>query len=268
VRPQIIGMIHLKALPGSPGFEGFLSHVIEDAVKSAVILESGGVDAIMMENFFDVPFARARVDSTTVAAMTACAVAVRRSIKIPLGINVLRNDGLSALSVALAAGATFIRVNILSGARITDQGITESSAYDLMRERVRLGATHIKVLADVDVKHSVPFSAMDIGQETEDLIKRSLADGIIVSGSGTGKPVDNTKLARVLEVSGRSPVILGSGVTIDALKNLPKDVSGIIVGTALKSDVNGLLGIDPMKVNNFTKAVIDLWGRPAKNWLS
>lgn len=268
MRPQIIGMIHLKALPGSPQYEGSLSQVIEDAVKSAVILEAGGVDAIMMENFNDVPFARDRVDSTTVAAMTACAVAVRRSIKIPLGINVLRNDGLSALSVALVSGATFIRVNILSGARITDQGITESSAYELMRERHRLGASHIKVLADVDVKHSVPFSEMDVGQETEDLVKRSLADGIIVSGSGTGKPVDSTKLARVMEVIGQTPVMLGSGVTIDGLKNLPKEVSGIIVGTALTSDANGVIGIDSNKVNNFMKAVIDLWGQPAKNWLS
>ncbi len=51
------------------------------------------------------------------------------------GINVLRNDGRAALAVAHAAQADFIRVNVLAGVRVTDQGIVEGIAHELLRDR-------------------------------------------------------------------------------------------------------------------------------------
>src|SRR5690606_13240725 len=113
---------------------------------------------LMLENFGDTPFYPRRVAAHTVAAMTAIAVEVRRQVDLPLGINVLRNDGLSALGIAAASGADFIRVNVLSGARVTDQGIVQGIAHDLLRERRWLGAESVKILADVNVKHSAPLA--------------------------------------------------------------------------------------------------------------
>ena len=52
----IIGMVHLKALPGSPNFAGDLSDVERIAIADASTLLAGGVDAILVENFGDVPF--------------------------------------------------------------------------------------------------------------------------------------------------------------------------------------------------------------------
>ena len=125
-RPFVVGMIHLDALPGAPRFGGDLGQVLENARRDAQALLAGGLDAIMLENYHDTPFFPRQVPSITVATMTRCALAVREVIgALPLGVNVLRNDGTSALSIAEAVGADFIRVNVLTGAAVTDQGLIE-----------------------------------------------------------------------------------------------------------------------------------------------
>ena len=55
----------------------------------------------------------------------AISAAIREVSKLPLGINVLRNDAFSALAIAAVTGADFIRVNVLSGVTATDQGLIE-----------------------------------------------------------------------------------------------------------------------------------------------
>lgn len=251
----VIGMLHLPPLPGSPlyagGFEASMRQVLDDA-KS---LSEGGVDALMMENFGDVPFFPGRVSSDVVALMTAVAVEVRRVSSLPLGINVLRNDGMSALSVALASGASFIRVNVLSGARVTDQGVIQGISHDLMRQRTGLGASHIKVLADVDVKHSAPLAPRPIEDEVEDTVKRGLADAVIVSGAGTGKSVDQAKLERVAKSSCGVPVILGSGVTEHNITQLKNVAWGFIVGTSLKIDGDVRKPVDLARVKRLMKLI-------------
>jgi membrane complex biogenesis BtpA family protein len=138
-RKVVIGMIHLLPLPGSPRYVADVKAAREAALRDAGALRDGGVHGLMIENFGDVPFYPARVPAYVVAHMTAIAAEVRSRVALPLGINVLRNDGLSALAVAQACGAEFIRVNVLCGARVADQGILQGIAHDLLRERSLLG---------------------------------------------------------------------------------------------------------------------------------
>src|SRR5438045_3005140 len=164
-------MLHLPALPGSPQYRGELSKIRETLVRDAAALAEGGVHGLMMENFGDVPFYPKRVPAYVVAHMTALAAEVRRANpRLPLGINVLRNDGRGALAVAQAVGATFIRVNVLCGARVADQGLIQGIAHDLLRERALLHAQNVKIFADVDVKHSAPLAARPLNDEVDDLI--------------------------------------------------------------------------------------------------
>src|SRR5213082_1432555 len=114
----VIGMLHLAPLPGSPLHRGNIAPIRESLLRDAEALATGGVHGLMMENFGDVPFYPGRVPAHIVACMTALAGDVRNKVKLPLGINVLRNDGRSALAVAHAVGASFIRVNVLCGARV------------------------------------------------------------------------------------------------------------------------------------------------------
>ena len=236
-RKVVIGMIHLPPLPGSPRYGGIVRPARESALRDAAALAEGGVDGLMIENFGDVPFYPGRVPAYAVAHMTAIAADVRaRFASLPLGINVLRNDGLSALAVAHAIGAEFIRVNVLCGARVADQGLLQGIAHDLLRERTLLAAHDVKVLADVDVKHSAPLAPRELADEVDDTVERGLADGVIVSGAGTGKTTAPEKVQAVKSHAGDTPVFVGSGITADTVARYAPFADGFIVGTAFKRD--------------------------------
>jgi membrane complex biogenesis BtpA family protein len=251
----VIGMVHAPALPGSPRHDDRADEagrqLIERVLADAEALVQGGVHALMLENFGDVPFYPQRVPASTVAWMTRLACEIRTRYRVPLGINVLRNDGCSALAVAHAAGADFIRVNVLCGARIADQGILQGIAHDLLRERARLGAEHIAICADIDVKHSSPLGQQDVMQELADVIGRGLADAVIVSGSGTGIPLDREQLGRVRQHAGDVPVLAGSGVTLENVAGLVPDADGFIVGSWFKQEGQVERPVDEDRVRKF-----------------
>jgi membrane complex biogenesis BtpA family protein len=253
----VIGMLHLPALPGSPGFGGDLAAIRDGLLNDAHLLVAGGVHSLMMENFGDVPFYPGRVPVSVATHMTALATEVRRRFpSVPLGINVLRNDGRTALAVAHASGADFIRVNVLCGARVADQGLLQGIAHDLLRDRMELRANHIRIFADVDVKHSAPLAPRPIADEVEDTIHRGLADALVVSGAGTGKPTDLGKVKAVKAAAGKTPVYIGSGITAETIGNYLPHVDGFIVGTAFKHDGVASAAVDPERVAAFMRRVI------------
>jgi uncharacterized protein len=233
----IVGMLHLRPLPGSPLYDGRMERVAERLLRDAEALAEGGVHGLMMENFGDVPFHRERVPADVVARMTALACEVRRRVDLPLGINVLRNDGRSALAIAHACGAVFIRVNVLCGARVADQGLIQGMAHDLLRDRAVLGAGAVRILADIDVKHSAGLAPRELSDEVDDTIARGLADAVIVSGAGTGKGTDPQHVRAVhAAAAGRAPVFVGSGVSNRTIGQFLAHADGFIVGTATKRD--------------------------------
>ncbi len=251
----VIGTLHLRPLPGSPRYDGSPAAVRDAMQRDADALVSGGVHGLMMENFGDVPFYPGRVPGYVVAHMAALAHDLRSSFEVPVGINVLRNDGCAALAVAHASGARFIRVNVLCGARVTDQGITQGIAHELLRLRAQLGAEQVKILADVDVKHSAPLAARSLEDEVEDTIQRGLADALIVSGAGTGKQTDAAQLSAVKAAAGTTPVFVGSGVSVQTLDALLEQADGFIVGTSLKRDGIAANPVDSQRVRELMRRV-------------
>lgn len=234
---MLVGVIHLPPLPGSPRSSLSAGECAKAAAEDARALASARYEAIIVENFGDVPFFSGRVPPITAAAMTRCALAVRAAAPdLPLGINVLRNDADAALSIALATDATFIRVNVHTGARVTDQGVVEGRAAETLRLRRALGAERIAIWADVDVKHSSSLGApRPVVQEVEDLTKRGMADIVLVTGEGTGKSVDASKLAAVKSAAAATRVLVASGATIATLPEIARHADGVVVGTALRA---------------------------------
>jgi membrane complex biogenesis BtpA family protein len=236
-RARLVGVIHLSPLLGSPRAVATCAEVVRAAVEDARILARTGFDLAILENFGDAPFHAGRVSPVTVSAMTACAVAVRDALPdLAIGINVLRNDAEAALSIAAVVGAACIRVNVHTGARVTDQGIVQGLAAETLRLRRALGAERVGVWADVDVKHSAPLAARDVAHEAEDLVHRGLADVILVTGEGTGRAVDAQKLRRVREAVPGTPLLVASGATIESLPALAASCDGVVVGSALRAD--------------------------------
>ena len=234
----VIGMLHVPPLPGSTGCVSPLDSmqsICRYVLRDAATLVDGGVHGLMLENFGDVPFYPDRVPPATIAQMTALATVIREEYPdVPLGINVLRNDALAALAVAHAVGAHFIRVNVLCGARLTDQGLIASRAHELLREHSRLGATGIQIWADVDVKHSAPVAPLPLAREIDDTFSRGLADAVILTGSATGAGIDEQYLREASAAAGARPLIAGSGVTPATLGQLVPHVQGLVVGSALQ----------------------------------
>lgn len=228
----VFGMVHLKPLPGAPLFGGSMDEVIAAAVADARAIVAGGCDGIMVENFGDRPFAKDRVGPETVAAMTRVLTILAAESRVPLGVNVLRNDAAAALAIAAATGAAFIRVNVHIGAMLTDQGLIEGRAAGTMRTRERLAAA-VAVFADHLVKHAVPLAAVDPGQSAKDLRLRGLADAVIISGTGTGAAPDVERLKVLRDVLPDAPLLLGSGLTAANASEFG-EADGAIVGTAIK----------------------------------
>jgi len=250
----LLGVVHLKALPGSPGWRGDLDAVIEHAIADARAYERGGAHGLFIENFCDAPFTKGDVPPETVAAMAVAGRAVAEAVKIPTGFNVLRNDACSALALCAACNGSFIRVNVLTGAMLTDQGMIEGNAYEVMRCRAQL-CPGVQVFADVHVKHAVPLGDWSLEDAARDTLERGLADALIVSGQGTGLPTDPGDVERVRRVLPSAKILLGSGVNLKNISTYLPLADGFIVGTSLK--IGGKLSnpVDPKRVAALARAL-------------
>ncbi len=237
IRRPLIGVVHLLPLPGSPGYRGRMRDVLDRALTDAGAYLRAGFDGLIVENYGDTPFWRGPVPPETVAALTRAAAEVRGLGAFALGINVLRSDGASAMAIAAATEAEFIRVNVLSGAMVTDQGIIEGCAAEVMRLRAQICAgadagagasadagagtsaetgaeagagagpapgtgagplaAKTEVWADLLVKHAAPLVETDPAVAASDLIERAHADALILTGAQTGRPAQAAQLETV-----------------------------------------------------------------------
>lgn len=251
----VIGMLHAPPLPGSARFNS-TREIEPQVLRDAAALVEGGVHGLMLENFGDSPFYPRRVPAITIAHLTRLAVAVRREYKLPLGINVLRNDALSGLAIAHAAGAQFIRVNVLCGARVTDQGIIQGMAHKLLRRRAALGASHIRIIADASVKHSAPLGpARPLEADVEDLVLRGGADAVVVTGSGTGKSTATEDVARARAAARGRPVLVGSGVSSATIREYCAHANGFIIGSSFKKGQDPREPVDVQRVRELMNAL-------------
>ncbi len=270
--PEFCAVLHLRPLPGS--FRAArvaritridsrrqLELAVKQAVSEAKTLEKAGFDSLMIENFGDTPFSKDRVAPETVASMTVIAHAVRDAVKIPIGINVLRNDAVSALAIASVVGAQFIRVNVLSGVAATDQGWIEGRAPEVLAARERLDPS-IPILGDVWVKHARQFSSDSLTQAIEETAYRAGADAVILTGATTGRLASSERLSEAVRTcsSLEIPLYLGSGVSAETLAELPDGgISGVIVGSDLREGGVAGASLDSRRISRWMRAARSKW---------
>ncbi len=245
----IIPTIHLPALPGAPLYNGDLDTIYQQAYNEALIFQKHGANALIIENFNDCPFYPNNVPAETIAAMAAISREIRNAITIPLGINVLRNDAIAAMAIAASVDAEFIRVNIHTGAMLTDQGIIQGLAYKTLRLKQSLKSQAL-IFADVAVKHASSLTDRDITLDVDDLCVRGLADAIIVSGNLTGKPADIENLTYVKNHT-TCPVLIGSGITLENINDYKPLADGFIVGSYFKFEGQAKNHVDEKRVKQF-----------------
>ncbi|MEZ0394119.1 MAG: BtpA/SgcQ family protein [Desulfurococcaceae archaeon] len=254
----IIGMVHLLPLPGAPAYEGWsMDVVVEHAVREARTLEEHGVDGVIVENMWDLPYfsGASRIPPEEIAAHAVAAREVVKSVSVPVGITVIHNGGRVALGIAKAAGAKFIRVCLYTGAAVWDTGeFDHGNAAELMRLRKALYAEDIKFFADVVKKHSVMFPGIDYRTHAT-WADFYMADALIVTGRMTGEAPSPEDVKLVKEIVGDTPVLIGSGLTPENAEKLLRYADGAIVGTYFK--VNGMTQnpLDPERIDRLMAVV-------------
>lgn len=251
----LYGVIHLAPLPGAPESQLSLDRIEERALADARAYAGAGFTGLVLENFGDTPFLAGPVGPETVAAMARIARVLRlEQPDLALGVNVLRNDGEAALAVAAAAGADFIRVNVLSGVSHTDQGTITGRASSILSLRRRLDSA-VRIFADVDVKHAVMAAHTDPLHQAEDLVERAGADALIVSGRATGAAPDAALADRLVARFPALPVLIGSGLNPANAGALLAGAAGAIVGTAAKLGGITRNPVDPTAAKALAEAI-------------
>jgi len=158
------------------------------------------------------------------------------------------------LGIAAACRAEMVRVNVHSGARVTDQGIIQGEAHHTLRLRRELGLDAVRLLCDVAVKHSAPLGDRPLDEEARDVAARGLGDAVLLTGTATGRPVRPADLLAVVHAVS-VPVLVASGATLEGMDQLSA-CHGVIVGSWLRKSGRAGEPVDPERAKTFADAFL------------
>jgi membrane complex biogenesis BtpA family protein len=249
---KLIGVVHLKSLPGSPSNTLKLDEIISKAQEDYNTLKNGGIFGVVFENFGDTPFVKDDITKRTLVSFTTVLNNIELSKELIHGINVLRNDGIAALSIAEATDADFVRINVLNNTMFTDQGIIEGKANEIMSFKNTLHKK-INIYADVFVKHATPAPGSTIENHAEELLDRAGADKIILTGSGTGKEINFDELKLISKIATPDRLVIGSGLNENNVDKIKNYANFSIVGTSLKKEHKVENEVDLNNVKNLVE---------------
>jgi membrane complex biogenesis BtpA family protein len=206
------------------------------------------------------PFYPGRLPAETIAALSAVTRELVKAVHLPVGVNALRNDAQSALAIATATEADFIRVNVHMNAVVADQGILQGKSHATLRLRAAL-RSEVLIFAVVGVKHATPLAGRGLALETQEVTERGLADAIIVSGELTGAETRSEDV-EIVRQNTSLPVLIGSGATPDNLLNVYAKVDGLIVGSYFKRAGKADNLVEEARVKTFSEAFVQAGRHP------
>lgn len=258
-KKPIIGMVHLRPLPGSPLYDPAqmgMKRILEIAREEAKQLEDAGVDGVQVENMWDIPYLQGeKIGPETVAAIAVGVHEVVNAVSIPVGAECHMNSGDKALACAVAGGARWVRVFEWCNAFISQSGYIEAIGGQLARMRSHLKAEDIAFLCDVNVKHGSHFIIHDRSVEEQAMdIEAQDGDAVIVTGFDTGMPPSVDKVESCKKRV-KLPIFLGSGLSTENIPELLGCADGAIVGSYFKEGGNWKNPIDNKRAREFMKEV-------------
>ena len=254
----LAAMIAVEPLPGAPLYNGDDRAIVDQAMADLDHYLKAGVDCLVLENSFDLPYVKPPLPATAVAVMTEVAQAARARFSGPIGIQMLEAANETALEIACAAGLDFVRVEGYVFAHIGGAGLIEGCAGRLHRQRKALQAERIRFFADLKKKHCshAITGDLDICDEARQA-EFFLADGLIVTGPRTGEPPSREELIRLRGATGL-PLLIGSGITPDNLAGYFPLADGFIVGSTFRYHGRFRERLDPERLTRFMTTWHDL----------
>lgn len=258
IRKPIIGMIHVKALPGTPDYDYDVKSIIDKSKREAGIYMDAGIDAVIIENMHDVPYLKRNVGPEITSLMSIIGYEIKNTFSCPCGIQILAGANKDAIAAAQSAGLDFIRAEGFVYAHVADEGIMESDAGELLRYRKMIGAEKVLIFTDIKKKHSSHSITSDVDiVETAHTAEFFKSDGVVITGVATGKETDVDDVKNVKQ-NANIPVLIGSGLTVNNIENYFAFADGFIIGSHFKKDGFWKNEIDVTRVRRFMNKVNEL----------
>ncbi len=249
----IIAMIHVDALPGTPKFKGSVKPIIQKALDEAELYLKFHIPILMIENMHDTPYLNRKVGPEITSLLSIILYELKQKYKVPTGIQILAGANKDAIAAAYAAGADFIRAEGFVFSHIADEGTFNSDAGEILRYRKHINAENIKVFTDIKKKHSSHAITNDIDiAETAKAAQFFLSDGVIITGSATGKE-PNLEEIKAVKNSVSIPVLAGSGITANNIKQFKPYCDAFIIGSYFKKEGYWENELDPNRIEEFLK---------------
>ena len=235
VRKPIIGMCHLPALPGDPGYDrvGGMASIVAHARREVSSLQQGGVDGILISNEFSLPYLT-KTEPVTAIAMARVIGEIRAELDVPFGVNVLW-DGVASIDLAVATGASFVR-EVFTGVYASDFGVWNTDVGNAARHRRRVDAEGVRLLYNIVPEAAKYLADRDLAQLTRSTVFNGAPDGLCVSGLTAGAGTDTSALKVVKEHAGNVPVFVNTGVKPETIAESLEFADAAIVGTWFKEN--------------------------------
>jgi uncharacterized protein len=252
----LAAMIAVLPLPGSPLYDDNDGKVMDQALSDLEVYEKAGVDSILFENDHDLPYIQPPLDEKGISLMLEIAKEARKRFDGPIGIQMLEAANITSLEIAAEADLDYIRVEAFVFAHVGGSGIINGSAGRILRRRKELQTEHIKVFADVKKKHGSHSLTIDLDIKDEVMqAEFFLADGVIVTSQFTGIHPDKDDLVNAKSAT-KLPVLIGSGMTVENIKEYLPFADGFIVGSNFRRGGKFLEKLEPERLQAFMKVFV------------
>lgn len=258
----IIGMCHLSALPGDPGFDarGGMRGVMTRAEADLSALQEGGVDAVLFSNEFSLPYLT-KVHPVTTAAMARVVGELLHGVRVPFGVNVLW-DGKASLDLAVATGASFVR-EIFTGVYASDFGLWNTNVGEVVRHQHAIGGGHVRLLYNIVPEAAQYLAEREFAKIVRTTVFNCHPDALCVSGLTAGAATSTEALRVVKQVAPSTPVFANTGVRLETVADQLAVADGAVVGTAFKADGVFENSVDVSRVRAFMNRVNEVRSAPS-----
>ncbi|WP_433498531.1 BtpA/SgcQ family protein [Sphaerimonospora sp. CA-214678] len=245
----ILGMIHLRPLPGTPFHrEDSFEQILDDAVASARALDEGGADGCLIQTVDRVYSTGEQTDPARVAAMSLITRAVTQATRpgFRVGVQLMRNAVQTSLAVAKVAGGAFVRVGALVGATLTTHGMVEPDPLAVMEYRKKIDAWDVEIIAEVESMHYTWFGGGKTVAQVAKAARQVGADAVSLCHEDEATVLE--MIAAVRAATPDLPIILAGHTNHDNAARLLSAADGAFVGTCLeRGGWGGLIDVEKVK---------------------
>ncbi len=227
---KLTGVVHLPAMPGYPNSPG-IDRLVDFALEEVRTLEEAGFSGALLENEGDRPHV---LEVSEAYLYQACELvkAVKSATRLPVGLEILY-DMVGTVRIGIDARADFVRLDVFTDDTETRWGVVRECTAAVAHLRKQSAGFFPAIWADVHVKHGRNISGRSLAESTRLAVKCG-ASALIVTGSVTGEPPQETDCEQMRRNSDGLPVYVGSGFSEQGAETLCAMCDGAVVATAVQ----------------------------------